>query len=118
MDHFFQIEMLGPPEHEMFEAYTALAYAAAVTEPHLGTLVTGVTYRHPHPGQDRHHAGRALRRSRYLGVGAAWNEEEHRGWIAYQSLGERFERLDETLPPGCSPRRLAVRGEPHRLDVR
>src|SRR5919198_3973679 len=29
MDHFFQIESNGPPEHEMLEGWSALAYAAA-----------------------------------------------------------------------------------------
>ena len=24
MDHFYQLPVLGPPEHEMFEAYTLL----------------------------------------------------------------------------------------------
>ena len=48
MDHFFQISMIGPPELDMLEAYSALAYAAALTSRiELGTLVTGVTYRHP-----------------------------------------------------------------------
>ena len=28
MDHFFQIGMVGPPENEMLEGYTALAFAA------------------------------------------------------------------------------------------
>jgi F420-dependent oxidoreductase-like protein len=100
MDHFFQIEMLGPPQHEMLEAYTALAFAAAATEKvSLGTLVTGVTYRHPGvllktvTTLDVLSGGRA-----YLGIGAAWNEEEHRGLgIAYPPLSERFERLEETL---------------------
>ena len=32
MDHYFQIEMIGPPELDMLEGYTALAYAAALTE--------------------------------------------------------------------------------------
>ena len=31
MDHVWQIAHLGPPEHEMLEAYTALGYLAAVT---------------------------------------------------------------------------------------
>jgi alkanesulfonate monooxygenase SsuD/methylene tetrahydromethanopterin reductase-like flavin-dependent oxidoreductase (luciferase family) len=26
MDHFFQIGFVGPPEHEMLEAYTTLGY--------------------------------------------------------------------------------------------
>ena len=29
MDHFFQIRSVGPAEHEMLEAYTALGYLAA-----------------------------------------------------------------------------------------
>ena len=29
MDHFFQIRGVGPPEHEMLEAYTTLGYLAA-----------------------------------------------------------------------------------------
>ena len=48
MDHFFQIEFIGPPEMDMLEGYSALAYIAACTSRvKLGTMVTGVTYRHP-----------------------------------------------------------------------
>ena len=32
MDHFWQIGVVGPPEHDMLEAYTALGYLAARTE--------------------------------------------------------------------------------------
>jgi F420-dependent oxidoreductase-like protein len=100
MDHFFQISMIGPPELEMLEAYSALAYAAAVTERiTLGTMVTGVTYRHPGllvktvTTLDVLSGGRA-----WLGIGAAWNEEEHRGLgVPYPPTKERFERLEETL---------------------
>jgi F420-dependent oxidoreductase-like protein len=100
MDHFFQISMVGPPEHEMLEGYSALAFAAGVTERiRLGTMVTGVTYRHPGvlvktvTTLDVLSGGRAI-----LGIGAAWNEEEHRGLgVPYPPLGERFERLEETL---------------------
>ena len=100
MDHFFQIEMVGPPEHEMLEGYSALAFAAAVTERvRLGTMVTGVTYRHPGilaktvTTLDVLSGGRA-----YLGIGAAWNEQEHRGLgVPYPPVAERFERLEETL---------------------
>src|SRR5437016_4922436 len=30
MDHFYQLPLLGPPEHEMFEAYTLLGAIAGV----------------------------------------------------------------------------------------
>ena len=34
----------------------------------------------------------------WLGIGAAWNEEEHRGLgVPFPPLAERFERLEETL---------------------
>ncbi|UQX89066.1 LLM class F420-dependent oxidoreductase [Jatrophihabitans telluris] len=100
MDHFFQISMVGPAENEMLEGYSALAFAAAVTEKvKLGTMVTGVTYRHPGiliktvTTLDALSGGRA-----YLGIGAAWNEEEHNGLgVPFPPLAERFERLEETL---------------------
>ena len=76
MDHFFQISVVGPPELDMLEGYTTLAHAAAVTEQiELGTLVTGVTYRHPGillktvTTLDVLSGGRA-----WLGIGAAGNE--------------------------------------------
>ena len=43
MDHFFQISVVGPPENEMLEGWTALAYAAGRTNRiRLGTMVTGI----------------------------------------------------------------------------
>jgi F420-dependent oxidoreductase-like protein len=100
MDHFFQIGVIGPPEHEMLEAYTTLGYLAACTSrTKLVTLVTGVVYRHPGvlakivTTLDVLSGGRA-----WLGVGAAWNEEESRGLgIPFPPVAERFERLEETL---------------------
>ncbi len=100
MDHFFQIGMVGPAEHEMLEGWSALAFAAGRTNRiRLGTMVTGVTYRHPGilvktvTTLDVLSAGRA-----YLGIGAAWNEEEHQGLgVPFPALGERFERLEEAL---------------------
>jgi F420-dependent oxidoreductase-like protein len=100
MDHFFQIGVIGPPEREMLEAYTTLGYLAACTSrAKLVTLVTGVVYRHPGilakivTTLDVLSGGRA-----WLGVGAAWNDEESRGLgIPFPPVAERFERLEETL---------------------
>ncbi len=100
MDHFFQIQMVGPPEDPMLEGYSALSYLAGVTsKAKLGTMVTGVTYRYPGllvktvTTLDVLSGGRA-----YFGVGAAWNEEEHIGLgVPFPPLKERFERLEETL---------------------
>jgi F420-dependent oxidoreductase-like protein len=100
MDHFFQIGAIGPPEMEMLEAYTTLGFLAAQTDRlQLGVMVTGVSYRHPGllgkivTTLDVLSKGRA-----FLGIGAAWNEEEHRGLgVPYPPLAERFERLEETL---------------------
>jgi F420-dependent oxidoreductase-like protein len=100
MDHFFQIQAVGPVDHEMLEAYTTLGYLAANTSrAKLLTLVTGVTYRNPGilakiiTTLDVLSGGRA-----WLGVGAAWNEEESRGLgIPFPPVAERFERLEETL---------------------
>lgn len=100
MDHFFQIAPFGPVEWDMLEGYTALAFAAANTRRlRLGTLVTGVTYRHPAvlvkqvSTLDVLSGGRA-----FLGIGAAWFEREHLGLgVPFPPLKERFERLEEAL---------------------
>jgi F420-dependent oxidoreductase-like protein len=100
MDHVWQIAPLGPPEHEMLEAYTALGFLAARTERvKLLTVVTAVVYRDPGllakavTTLDVLSGGRAM-----LGIGAAWNEEESRGLgLFFPSTAERFERLEEAL---------------------
>jgi F420-dependent oxidoreductase-like protein len=100
MDHFFQIGFVGKPEQEMLEGWSALAFAAGKTSKiKLGTMVTGITYRHPGiliktaTTLDVLSQGRA-----YVGLGAAWNEEEHMGLgVPYPPLAERFERLEEAL---------------------
>jgi F420-dependent oxidoreductase-like protein len=100
MDHFFQIAAVGAPEQEMLEAYTTLGYLAACTSrARLLTLVTGVVYRHPGilakiiTTLDVLSGGRA-----WLGIGAAWNEQETLGLgIPFPPVAERFERLEETL---------------------
>ncbi len=100
MDHFFQIEMVGAAEEPMLEGYSALSYLAGVTSrARLGTLVTGVHYRHPGilvktaTTLDVLSGGRA-----YLGIGAGWYERESKGLgVPFPPIAERFERLEEAL---------------------
>lgn len=100
MDHVWQIGHIGPPEHEMLEAYTTLGYLAGRTE-RIGLLawVTAVVYREPGllakavTTLDVLSGGRA-----WLGIGAAWNEAEARGLgLPFPPTAERFERLEEAL---------------------
>jgi F420-dependent oxidoreductase-like protein len=100
MDHVWQIGIVGPPEHEMLEAYTTLAYLAARTSKvELLAWVTAVTYREPGmlakvvSTLDVLSKGRA-----WLGIGAAWNNWEADGLgLPFPGTAERFERLEETL---------------------
>src|SRR5258708_8366126 len=62
-------------------------------------LITGVTYRNPGmlakmvTTLDVISKGRAI-----LGIGAAWNEDEHKGYgIEFPPIGRRMDRLDEAL---------------------
>ena len=73
--------------------------AARTSKLSLGTLVTGVTYRNPAllakqvTTLDVISAGRAI-----LGIGAAWNDEEHAGYgFEFPPISERFDRLEEAL---------------------
>ena len=100
MDHYFQMEQFRTAHDPMLEAYLQLGYVAAVTERmRLGTIVTGVTYRHPGllakivTGLDVLSHGRA-----FLGIGAAWYEREHLALgVEYPPLGTRFEMLEEAI---------------------
>jgi len=100
MDHVWQIGPIGPPDHEMLEAYTALGWLAAKTERvKLLTMVTAVVYREPGllakamSTLDVLSGGRSI-----LGIGAAWNEDESRGLgLPFPPTAERFERLEEAI---------------------
>ena len=100
MDHVWQIGTIGPPEHEMLEAYTALGWLAAKTERvKLLAMVTAVVYRDPGllvkavTTLDVLSGGRAI-----LGLGAAWNADESAGLgLFFPPLSERFERLEEAI---------------------
>ena len=84
----------------MLEAYTTLGFLAAHTaRARLGTLVTGVHFRHPGvlvkqvTTLDVLSGGRA-----WLGIGAGWYERESQGLgVPFPPRAERFERLEETL---------------------
>jgi F420-dependent oxidoreductase-like protein len=100
MDHFHQIRGVGPRENYMLEGNTILGGLAAVTQRvSLGLLVGGVVYRNPAllakatTTLDIISAGRA-----FLGIGAAWNEEESQSYgFEFPPLKTRFEQLEEAL---------------------
>jgi len=100
MDHFYQLPSIGLRTEPMLEAYTILSGIAARTRKvRVGSLVTGVTYRNPAllakeaTTLDIVSSGRAI-----LGIGAAWNEDEHRGYgYDFPPVGERISRLEEAL---------------------
>jgi F420-dependent oxidoreductase-like protein len=100
MDHVWQIGPVGPRENEMLEAYTALGFLAAVTDRiELLTWVTAAVYREPGLLAKEVTTLDVLSKGRaWLGIGAAWNEEECVGLgLPFPSTAERFERLEETL---------------------
>jgi F420-dependent oxidoreductase-like protein len=100
MDHFFQIRGVGRPEEPMLEGWTTLGFLAANTSrARLGLMVGGVHYRAPGlwakaaTTLDVLSGGRA-----WLGIGAAWNEDESHGLgFPFPPLAERFELLEDTL---------------------
>ena len=104
MDHLFQLGFSwiihGPVEAPMLEGYSTISYLAALTRRiKLGLLVTCNFFRNPGllvkvvSTIDVLSGGRV-----YLGIGAGWFEREAKGLgIAFPSLRERFERLEENL---------------------
>jgi F420-dependent oxidoreductase-like protein len=120
MDHFFQIRGVGKVEEPMLEGMTTLGFMAAhSSKARLGLMVGGVHYRHPGlwvkstTTLDVLTGGRA-----WLGIGAAWNEEESRALgFPFPPLGVRFELLEETLQIGHELW-LGERGSEGRFDGR
>ena len=102
MDHYYQIKGLFGEAYTdpMMESYTTLGYFAGLTDKaYLGVMVTGVIYRYPSVLMkmvntlDILSGGRA-----YLGIGAAWYEDEAKGFgIPYPSTSKRFEQLEDNL---------------------
>ena len=99
-DHVQQNRVAGGPASPMFEAYTLLgALAMRTSSLRLLALVSPVTLRSPGvlakavTTVDVLSGGRAV-----LGVGAGWDAAEHEAYgIPFPGIGERFDRLDETL---------------------
>ena len=95
-DHFKAL--YADPKGPSLEAWTLLAALARETSRvRLGTLVTGMTHRHPAVlaaevvTVDHLSGGRVE-----CAVGAAWNEPEHRELgIPFPSTRERMDRLEE-----------------------
>src|SRR5258708_22883698 len=84
-------------------------------------LITGVTYRNPGmlakmvTKLDVISKGRAI-----LGIGAAWNEDEHKGYgIEFPPIGRRMDRLDEALTIAklmFTEERPSFEGKHYRID--
>ena len=122
MDHLYQIRGIGPETEPMLEAYTTLsALATQTSRVKLGTLVTGVTYRNPAllvkevTTLDVISKGRAI-----LGIGAAWNEDEHRGYgFEFPPIGQRMDRLEEAVTIAklmFTEERPSFEGKHYRID--
>jgi len=107
-DHF--TALYADPDGPCLEGWTLLAALGAATERiRLGTLVTGMTHRHPSllatevVTVDHVSGGRVE-----CAVGAAWNVDEHRELgFGFPSVLERAERLEE----GVEVLRLLMSGE-------
>ncbi len=95
-DHFYPIfsDSSGP----CLEGWTTLtALAQATKRLRLGTLVTGIHYRHPAVLANMAAALDIISNGRLeLGIGAGWNEEESGAYgIELGSIKERFDRFEE-----------------------
>jgi F420-dependent oxidoreductase-like protein len=95
-DHFKAL--YGDPKGPSLEGWTLLAGLARETSRvRLGTLVTGMTHRHPAVLASEVVAVDHLSGGRVeCAIGAAWNETEHREFgIPFPPLRERMDRLEE-----------------------
>jgi F420-dependent oxidoreductase-like protein len=102
MDHFHQLQMMGAPGEPMLEGWTTISALAGVTKKiKLGTLVTGIIYRHPSILAKIGATLDVLSNGRlFMGVGAGWNEEESLAYgiaSSFPSIRERVDRLEEAI---------------------
>ncbi|KZF04015.1 MAG: LLM class F420-dependent oxidoreductase [Rhodococcus sp. (in: high G+C Gram-positive bacteria)] len=97
-DHYLAMNSEGLPGPT--DAWITLAGIARETSTiRLGTLVTSATFRYPGPlaisvaQVDAMSGGRVD-----FGLGAGWFEDEHKAYgIPFPALGERFDKLEESL---------------------
>ena len=95
-DHFMpNAEDTSGTMHESWVAITALA--VRVPRVQIGHLVSGNTYRHPAVAAKMAAQLDVVSGGRFiLGLGAAWQENEHRAYgIPFFTLKERLDRLEE-----------------------
>jgi F420-dependent oxidoreductase-like protein len=100
MDHFHQISVVGKQEDPMLEGWTTISVLAGITSKiKLGTLVTGVIYRHPSVLAKMGATLDVLSKGRlFMGIGAAWNQEESLAYgIPFFPNKERLLRLEEAI---------------------
>jgi F420-dependent oxidoreductase-like protein len=100
MDHFHQISVVGKQEDPMLEGWTTISLLAGITSKiKLGTLVTGVIYRHPSVLAKMGATLDVLSKGRlFMGIGAAWNQEESLAYgIPFFPNKERLLRLEEAI---------------------
>jgi alkanesulfonate monooxygenase SsuD/methylene tetrahydromethanopterin reductase-like flavin-dependent oxidoreductase (luciferase family) len=97
-DHL--ISLMGAPERDCIETWVSLALAAEWTKRiQFGPMVSPMTFRHPAvlakmaAAVDILSGGRVI-----LGVGAGWNENEHRVFgVPFFTQKERFDHLEEGI---------------------
>jgi F420-dependent oxidoreductase-like protein len=107
------------PCHEVWATIAGLA--ACVPRLRIGPLVIGNTYRHPAvvanmaATVDHMSGGRLV-----LGMGAGWQENEHRAYgLEFYTVGERLRRLEEAcqvIKALFSVRRANFEGRYYRLE--
>jgi F420-dependent oxidoreductase-like protein len=100
MDHFHQISPVGKQEDPMLEGWTTISVLAGLTSRiKLGTLVTGIIYRHPSVLAKMGATLDVLSKGRlFMGIGAAWNQEESLAYgIPFFPNKERLLRLEEAI---------------------
>ena len=95
-DHFYPIR--GDTDGPCLEGWVTLtALAQATRRLRLGTLVTGIHYRHPAVLANMAAALDIISDGGLeLGIGAGWNEEESGAYgIELGTIKERFDRFEE-----------------------